>query len=124
MDLKNKYISLKDKSISINAAYVVFRSMEGKERAQMAYKNYYSRRRCFGINMRCCDTENVKHLAFGKKILKVEEAIDPSLILWENLGSSIFERRLRMLFTSFLCLIILIITCLINLYAVTADTEL
>lgn len=98
--------------------------MEGKERAQMAYKNYYSRRRCCGCNIRCCESEENKHLAFGKKMLKVEEARDPSLILWENLGASICERRLRMLFTTFLCFLILIITCLINLYAVLADTEI
>jgi hypothetical protein len=71
LKLKDKYIGLADKAMSINSAFVVFRSMEGKERVQLAYKQYESRRRCCGCNIRCCESEQTKELYFGKKMLKV-----------------------------------------------------
>jgi len=58
------------------------------------------------------------------KLPHVDEARDPSLILWENLGTRRFERFFRILFTSIIACILLLCTALINLLAVTADTKI
>jgi len=54
----------------------------------------------------------------------VNEARDPSLILWENLGTRKFERFFRILFTTIIALALLLITAVINLFAADADERI
>lgn len=53
--------------------------------------------------------------------LNVKSARDPSLILWENLGSGKIDRTFRIGFTTLLGFILLLITASINLWGATVD---
>jgi hypothetical protein len=70
----------KDKAV---VAYVMLRSMEGKERAINAYKAGRCRRWC-ATNL-CCAGKQYKDKMFMGKWLRVKEAKAPDIIKWENL---------------------------------------
>lgn len=53
-----------------------------------------------------CRSKVYKNKFFNGKYLSVQKAIDPSLILWENLGVSQKERLIRTLFTTLLGIIL------------------
>jgi len=116
--LKDKYISLNDTNTNnVNCAYVVFRSMEGKERVERAYNRLKGTRRCTLFCTSCCSNRKYRNLILQGKFLNVREARDPSLILWENLGSTKYEQSLRIFVASIVGIILLAITAVINLYA-------
>jgi len=48
--------------------------------------------------------------------LKVDKAIEPTLILWENLGFSMKHRCIRTLLTTFICLLFMTATLFIMMY--------
>jgi hypothetical protein len=54
----------------------------------------------------------------------VNRAVDPTLILWENLGYSKKSRYLYMLLTSLIALILICACIIINLYGRVADNEI
>ena len=83
--LKEKYIKQNKQAESIKSAYVVFRSMEGFERMKEIYRDSAARRCWLYCSCRC---RYYSEKLFMKKYLKVSQAPDPSLILWENLGFS------------------------------------
>lgn len=88
--------------------------MDGKERVERAYKE--------GKYKFCgrCRTKT-KHLFMKGHYLDVNEARDPSLILWENLGTSKIDRTFRVGFTTILGFILLVITASINLWGASVD---
>lgn len=59
-------------------AYIIFRSMEGKERMVQAYTEKCCRCACIG-------GKRYREKLFFGKFLKVKESVAPDLILWENL---------------------------------------
>jgi len=118
----------------VKFAYVVFRSMEGKARLCEAYNYPYPWSRN-SVWLACCGrkrgaTEADKHLhesADGEKshFLEVEEAPQPSLILWQNLGVTVREQWLRRLL-SFLvaaALVAAIAACVTALKAVSDSAK-
>ena len=58
------------------------------------------------------------------RYLKVKEADDPSVILWQNLGVSQGAQYARKGVTAVVTLILLILCCLIILYGATADERI
>lgn len=57
----------------------------------------------------------MEHKLFEGLWLKVEIAVSPSLIMWENLGYSRTERFFRIIFTSLVSLVLIIITMFVVL---------
>ena len=72
----------------IKNAFVVFRSMDGAARLVQAYNESRVSRCCTSCCCCCVDKATYKRKLFHKKWLDVEKAVEPSLILWENLGLS------------------------------------
>ena len=70
----------------VKNAFVVFRSMEGKERLIQAYTQSRVSLCCTACCCCCVDKKTYKRKLFHGKWLKVEQAVEPSLIIWENLG--------------------------------------
>jgi hypothetical protein len=69
-------------SIYPKAAYVLFRSMESRERALIALNvGWFDYFKQF-----CCFSEAVEMKKFKGEYLKVREASDPELINWTNWG--------------------------------------
>ena len=109
----------------IKSAYVVFKSMEGAERCLQAYRYHYFKWLCF----RCCvccfnDKINYDKKMFHNKWLRVDKAIEPSLIMWENLGYNKKDRCMRIFCTTITSLILLIITVLTVLVLRSQDSGL
>lgn len=109
---KNNESSINDKAV---VAYVMLRSMEGKERAINAYKVGSCRRWC--LTNLCCQGGRFKSKMFMGKWLRVKEAKAPDIIKWENLRSSRSERCFRALGTSLLSLLLIAGTFVLLLVA-------
>jgi len=86
-------------------AYVVFRSMEGRERMIQAYNYNRASRFCLA---RCCKSTHITDKYFFGRWLEVTPGPEPSDILWENLGTSRRERAARITITFLLSLIFVI----------------
>lgn len=74
----------------------------------------------------CCDTAEkraYKRKLFHKKWLKVETAVDPGLINWENLGLSMKARCVRITLLTIVSLILLIVTTIGILFAKVKENE-
>lgn len=87
MKLGEKYkveVAKETAANDVKCAFVTFRSMEGQARMLQAYKMG----KCKTCCIMCCFQEKVKGKLFREKWLKVDEAPNPSLIMWENLGYS------------------------------------
>ena len=122
-DYKNVDPSLTDGEIK--SAYVVFKSMEGAQRCMQAYSYHYCRYFWF----RCCvccfkDKKNYDKKMFHNRWLQVDRAIEPSLIMWENLGYNKKARCYRIGCTSLTAGILLIITMLCILAIRSYDSGL
>ena len=72
----------------IKNAFVVFRSMEGVSRLIKAYEISKFHLCCLKSCYCCCEKGDYQDKLFHGKYLKVERAVEPSLILWENLRIS------------------------------------
>lgn len=111
----------------IVTAFVVFRSMEGKKRVELAFMELNPVDRCL-FNCKgklCCDTKSTADdLAVLDRIPRVYQAQDPSLILWQNLGVSVKSKCLRKLTTLVISLAILMLVASINLYSANADEKI
>ena len=79
------------------SAFVLFRSMEGVERAKYGFKTYWLERTWFSI-FTCCKSEKRKSKMLNGKWLHVEQAVEPELLIWENFGVSTSSRFFRLMF--------------------------
>ena len=95
---------------SIKNAFVVFKSMEGCERVLRAYKNKRLNTVFYGLCYCFINKEKYQKKLFHGKYLKIDKAIEPSLIMWENLGTTPFVRFLRFVGTSLVALLLLGLT--------------
>mmetsp|Transcript_24508 Transcript_24508/g.30560 ORF Transcript_24508/g.30560 Transcript_24508/m.30560 type:complete len:149 (+) Transcript_24508:2087-2533(+) len=113
-------------SEAIKNAFVVFRSMEGAARLHQAYTKgklslYCTACCCFCC---CCDKKTYVRKLFHKKWLKVDEAVEPSLINWENLGLSAKARCLRISILTVISIILLLATTFGIVYAKVQENEI
>ena len=97
------------------SAYVMFRSMEGKERAIKAFSHGFLARTL--LSCLCC-----RHIRYQQKKLlgrwlKVKTAPAPDIILWENLKVGKCTRCLRILVTSLVTIVIVAVTFAVVLLA-------
>lgn len=92
------------------AAYVVFRTAEGKERAISQFKSNKCNRCCLFI---CCRKAEYKKFEFEDSFPDIITADDPSVILWQNLGVSKSVRRMRTGFIALATIIILVVCCMV-----------
>ena len=106
---------------NIKYAYIVFRSMEGMARAVNAYQLNSFERLWLDLT---CRRGKYKSRNFLDRYLDVKQAVDPSLILWENLGSSIWHRAQRVVVITFVSFLLLCITLMINVYTQYKEREL
>jgi hypothetical protein len=89
-------------------AYVMFRSMEGKNRAIKAYDIHCCQRIC--VSFCCCLSQFFKKKQLIRKgFLTVESPVDPQIIVWENLGISCWSRCAHRMITSMLVLMVLLV---------------
>ena len=105
----------------IKNVYVTMKSMEGAARLIQAYQ--LSRWKRFWLWF-CCSKRDYEARLFHGLWLQAERAIEPSLIMWENLGFSKKMRCLRILGSLFITLIMLSVTVIAIMYARVADEEL
>lgn len=67
------------------AGFVIFRSMEGALRAKYAFGYSWITRGFYKI-FYCCVPEKMQKSKLRDKLLKVEEAVEPDLLIWQNFG--------------------------------------
>lgn len=79
------------------SAFVLFRSMEGVERAKHAFRSSKLERFLYKV-FKCCLSEERKSRLFNGKWLHVEAAVEPELLIWENFGVSRSSRFFRIIF--------------------------
>mmetsp|Transcript_18073 Transcript_18073/g.13020 ORF Transcript_18073/g.13020 Transcript_18073/m.13020 type:complete len:134 (+) Transcript_18073:1773-2174(+) len=94
--------------------------MEGAFRLQKAYSDNYCKRKC----ILCCCSKRYKHKYFFSRWLRVTPAIDPSLILWENLGFTRRQRNMRIVFTSIVTIILIACAATAIIFAKEIDKDL
>ena len=75
-----------------------------------AYENSKLKRFLYYFCSFMIDKEEYQRKLFHGKYLKVEKAIEPSLIMWENLGTTPVVRFLRLLGTSLVAVLLLSVT--------------
>ena len=99
--------------------------MEGPHRLIGAYNESRCRLCCIKYSCDCClDKKDYKRKLFQGKFLKVERAVEPSLIIWENLGITKKRRCCRILFSSCVAFILLLLTTLLILYVKLQEIDL
>lgn len=126
MDDIKKYQELIDNEDQdgIKNAFVVFRSMEGAARLIQAYNKSRINLCCVRFCCCCVNKKEYKRKLFIKKWLKVSQAVEPSLINWENLGLSRKARCCRITFATIVALILLFLTTIAILYAKVQENAL
>mmetsp|Transcript_511 Transcript_511/g.521 ORF Transcript_511/g.521 Transcript_511/m.521 type:complete len:488 (-) Transcript_511:930-2393(-) len=88
-------------------AFVVFRSMEGVERAMVGFDSWTLSRWMYSIFG--CASYRQRNKIFKKKWLDVKRGIEPDLLIWENFGVSRFSRFLRIILYVFFVFAMLIV---------------
>ena len=69
----------------IKNAFVTFRSMEGAQKLIKAYDKSRCTLCLLKLLCECCSAKKLyNEKLFEGRFLKVEQAVEPSLILWEN----------------------------------------
>ena len=97
------------------AAYIMLRSMEGRDRLIQAYKGG-SIKRWFLIN--CCrQDKKFQSKFFLKKWLSIKAAKSPDIINWENLHTTTTNRFFRILFTTLFSISLIIGSFIVLLFA-------
>lgn len=66
----------------------------------------------------------MEHKLFEEEWLQADEAINPSLIKWQNLGYSKKERFFRIIFTSLVSLVLIIFTMFLVLGQSALNTQI
>lgn len=109
----------------IKSAYIVFKSMEGAERCLQAYRYKYFKWLCFRLCI-CCFSDKINYdkKMFHNQWLQVDKAIEPSLIMWENLGYNKQERSFRIICTTLTAMLLLGFTMFIVLLIRSFDSGL
>jgi len=64
----------------------------------------------------CCFRDSIQQKLLREHLLVVDEAVDPTLILWQNLGFSKASRRCRTLLTWFFSLLLIIGTMFVVMH--------
>ena len=118
--------SKQEDSEAIKNAFVVFRSMEGAARLIQAYNRSAISVCCTACCCFCCCCDKKTYLRklFHDRWLKVDEAVEPALINWENLGLSRNARCFRISILTLISLVLLFATTLGILYAKVKENEL
>lgn len=102
----NKYeLSHTNKAV---VAYVMLRSMEGKERLIHAYHMGAFKRWC--LTSFCCQGKRFKSRLFFDEWLRVKEAKAPDIIIWENLRAGNGERASRIAFSALVSIVLIAAT--------------
>ena len=105
----NKYeLSHTNKAV---VAYVMLRSMEGKERLLNAYHMGATKRWC--LSAFCCQGKRFKPKIFFGKWLRVKEAQAPDIINWENLRTGSGERFFRIAFATLVSIVLIAATIIL-----------
>lgn len=99
--------------------------MEGAARLVNAYNKSRTYRCCTFYCSDCCvDKKTYRRKLFHNKWLKVTEAVEPSLIMWENLGVTKKGRCIRIIFISIISLALLLATTILIVYVKWWETGL
>lgn len=89
---KNRYYQDRINTVpTISSAYVTFRSMEGKERAMQAYETGRVIR-WIAEYVCCMGSLFKKKKLLQKGYLRMKEAHDPEILIWENTGQSFWRK--------------------------------
>ena len=123
LELARKYreqIEQLDTANEVKCAFVTFRSEEGRARILQAYQMNRGKR-CLVM---CCFKEKVRSKLFFERWLQVEPAINPSLIMWQNLGYSQTSRCFRIILTTVVSLVLIIATMFVVLGQSAINTEI
>jgi len=72
-------------------AIVLFRSVEGFRRAEKAFSVPWYKKVIF----KCIKQTRLKEIRFHSKFLRVNSAVEPDLVLWQNFGVSKKNRFVR-----------------------------
>mmetsp|Transcript_20514 Transcript_20514/g.25230 ORF Transcript_20514/g.25230 Transcript_20514/m.25230 type:complete len:128 (+) Transcript_20514:1742-2125(+) len=99
--------------------------MEGAARMIKAYDTS----RCWLWLMRCLcdccvDKSEYRHKLFKGRYLRAEQAVEPTLILWENLGVTKKQRCFRIFLSSLFAIMLLLATTFLILYVKIQENEL
>lgn len=78
------------------SAFVLFRSMEGVERALVGFQHNRFFRYFFSV-FYCCTPKLYRKKLFRDKWIKVKRAVEPELLIWENFGVTKKSRFVRIL---------------------------
>jgi hypothetical protein len=82
--------------------------MNGKQKFKDAFAHH---NKCQRFVLRCRGRHNeIAHKYIGETWPRVEDAPDPTLINWENLGASKTHRRCCKLITNFFAVILLLLS--------------
>ena len=109
----------------IKNAFIVFRSMEGAARLIQAYDTSRCSLCCLRCLPNCCvDKVEYRSKLFEGHYLKTETAVEPTLILWENLGVTKKQRCFRIFLSSLLAIMLLLATTVLILYVKIKENEL
>ena len=99
--------------------------MEGAARLKSAYNHSRLSVCCTRCCCSCCvDKKTYRRKLFSGQWLKVEQSVEPSLIIWENLGLSLKNRCIRTTGAALISLILLLATTLLILYVKVFETDL
>lgn len=98
--------------------------MEGAARLVRAYNWSWTRIFCHKICCCCVDKKGYKRRLFHGKFLRVEEAIEPSLINWENLDLSKAQRFCRTFVATIFAIILLVGTTGLISWAKVQENDL
>lgn len=93
MEFKKRQAEIGEQ-VGVNCVYVTFRSEEGAARLLRAYQMGTFKQNL----LMCCFRNNIQNKLFYEHFLRVDKAIDPTLIMWQNLGYSKASRRFRTAF--------------------------
>jgi hypothetical protein len=103
-------------------AFVLFRSMEGVERAVSAFDSWSITKVFFSI-FTCCISEKRKSKLFKNNWLTVKHSVEPELLIWENFGVTVWSRMIRMLLYIVFVLMMLVVCFYIILFLEQASNN-
>ena len=85
---KYRVLDLAKTDGTVKNAFITFRSMEGAARFKQAYNMNALERLWVTVCCCCTDKESFYRKLFHGRFLKVESAMEPSLIMWEHQGTT------------------------------------
>lgn len=87
-------------------AIVVFRSMEGVQRAKRLFKVPFYKQLLYKVCCRCC-SNNYANIMFKGKFFSIKTAVEPELLIWQNFGVTKKQRCVRIFLFGLFVLIML-----------------